>query len=70
MPGDIVLGHQWSMERAKLTEAPLHLSQNCFFHTAFSADTGYGKTVTAERMVYETTRKWHYRAVVLDFGAG
>jgi len=70
MPGDVVLAHQWSTERAELTSAPLRLSRNRFFHTVFAADTGYGKTVAAERLVVETTRKWHYRTVVLDFGAG
>jgi hypothetical protein len=67
---DAVLAHQWSTERAELTEVPLVLSKERFFHTVFGADTGFGKSVAAERLVYETTRKWHYRTVVLDFGAG
>ena len=70
MPGDVVLAHLWSTERAELTAAQLRLSEERFFHTVFAADTGYGKTVAAERLVVETTKKWHYRTVVLDFGAG
>lgn len=70
MPGDVVLAHLWSTERAELTPAQLRLSEERFFHTVFAADTGYGKTVAAERLVVETTRKWRYRTVVLDFGAG
>ncbi len=70
MPGDVILGHQYSTERGELTAAPLRMSQDRFFHTVFAADTGYGKTVAAERLVVETTGKWHFRTVVLDFGAG
>ena len=70
MPGDVILGHQFSTERGELTAAPLRMSQDRFFHTVFAADTGFGKTVAAERLVVETTRKWHFRTVVLDFGAG
>ena len=33
-------------------------------------DTGFGKTVLAERLAYETTLRWHYRTIVLDFGQG
>ncbi|MDR7574457.1 MAG: serine-rich protein [Armatimonadota bacterium] len=70
MPGDVVLGHQFSTERGELTAAPLRMSPDRFFHTVFAADTGFGKTVAAERLVVETTLKWHFRTVVLDFGAG
>jgi len=70
MPGDVVLAHLWSTERAEVTAAPLRINRERFFHTVFAADTGYGKTVAAERLVVETTRQWHYRTVVLDFGAG
>ncbi len=70
MPGEAVLGHQYSTERADLTGVPLRMSEDRFFHTVFAADTGYGKTVAAERLVFETTEQWHYRTVVLDFGAG
>lgn len=33
-------------------------------------DTGFGKSIVAERLAYETTRFCHYRAEVLDFGQG
>jgi hypothetical protein len=70
MEGDVVLGHLWSTETGALTSAQLRLSEDRFFHTAFAADTGYGKTVAAERLALETTRLWKHRTVVLDFGAG
>ena len=46
------------------------LSRERHFHTAFCGDTGYGKSVAAERLAYETTLRWHYRTIVLDFGQG
>ena len=70
MNGDVILGHQVSPETYDLTTAQLKLSQKQHFHTAFMGDTGYGKTVAAERMAYETTIKWRMKTVVLDFGAG
>jgi hypothetical protein len=39
-------------------------------HTAFIGDTGFGKTVAAERLCLETATRWGHRNVVLDFGAG
>lgn len=68
--GDVVLGHQVSPETGDLTRVPLRLSRRQHFHTAFCGDTGYGKSVAAERMVYETTLHWHLRSIVLDFGEG
>jgi len=70
MEGDVILGHQISPETEDLTTAPLKLSQGRHFHTAFMGDTGYGKTVAAERMVFETTLKWGMKTIVLDFGTG
>ena len=70
LPGEVVLGHQVSPETADLTTAPLRLARDRHFHTLFAGDTGFGKSVAAERMVYETTRHWQLRTVVLDFGAG
>jgi hypothetical protein len=70
MPGDVMLAHLWSTETGRLTAAPLRLSEDRMFHTAFASDTGFGKTVAAERLAMETTRLWKYRTVVLDFGAG
>ena len=70
LPGDVVIGHQWSSERGEPTSTPLRLTQERHFHSAFVADTGFGKSVAAERLAYETTLKWHYRTIVLDFGQG
>lgn len=70
MPGDVVLGHLWSVETGALTGAQLKLTPERHFHTAFVGDTGFGKTVSAERLAYETTLRWHYRTIVLDFGQG
>lgn len=70
MPGDVVLGWQWSSETGQLTQTPLRLTPERHFHTAFCGDTGFGKSVAAERLACETTRQWHFRTVVLDFGQG
>ena len=70
MPGDAVLGHLYSTERGEQTNAPLRLAEDRHFHTIFAADTGYGKTIAAERLAVEVVNQWHHRAVVLDFGAG
>lgn len=70
MPGDVTLGHQWSSETGELTKALLNISPDRHFHTAFVGDTGFGKSIAAERMALETTRQWHYRSIVLDFGQG
>jgi hypothetical protein len=70
MPGDVVLAHLCSTETGRLTAAQLRLSEDRMFHFAFASDTGYGKTVAAERLALETTKYWHYRTIVLDFGAG
>jgi len=70
MPGDVILGRQWSSELAEITPMPLRLSLERHFHTAFCGDTGFGKSVSAERMAYETTLHWHYRTIILDFGQG
>jgi hypothetical protein len=70
MRGDVILAKQWSSELAEITRMPLRLSLERHFHTAFCGDTGFGKSVSAERLAYETTLKWHYRTIVLDFGQG
>ena len=70
MEGDVILGHQVSPETYDLTTASLKLARKRHFHTAFVGDTGYGKSVAAVRMVYETTLKWKMKTIVLDFGAG
>jgi hypothetical protein len=68
--GEVVLGHLVSPETGDLTNVPLRLSRERHFHTAFCGDTGYGKSVAAERLVYETTLHWKLKTIVLDFGAG
>jgi len=70
MPGGALLGMQYSTEIGELTETPLLLARDRHFHTAFIGDTGFGKSVAAERLAYETTLKWGYRTIVLDFGQG
>ena len=70
MPGDLTLARQWSSETGLLTGTFLKLDRDRHFHTAFVGDTGYGKSIAAERLAYETTRFWHYRTIVLDFGQG
>jgi len=70
MEGDVVLGHFISYETGQVTDAPVRLSRDKMANWAFAADTGYGKSVAAERLVLETTRQWRIRSVVLDFGAG
>ena len=70
MPGEVSLARQYSTERGVLSEQLLRLSPERHFHTAIAGDTGFGKSVTAERLAYETTRAWHYRTIILDFGQG
>jgi hypothetical protein len=63
----VALAHQYSTERGRLTESILCLAPERHFHTAFVGDTGFGKSVAAERLAYV---RWHYRTIVLDFGQG
>ena len=70
MPGDVVLGHQYSPETGDLTPAQVRLDLNTIMHTMAAGDTGFGKSVAMIRMAYETTLHWKTRTVVLDFGAG
>ena len=70
LPGEVILGHQFSPETADLTTAPVRLDEARLMHTMFAGDTGFGKSVAAIRWAYETTLHWHLRTVVLDFGAG
>jgi hypothetical protein len=70
IPGNITLARQWSSETGLLTDTFLKLVPDRHFHTAFVGDTGFGKSIAAERLAYETTRFWHYRTIVLDFGQG
>ncbi len=70
MPGEVVLGKQFSVETGSLTGALLRLSRDRHFHTAFVGDTGFGKTVAAETLAQGSTLSWHYRTIILDFGQG
>jgi DNA helicase HerA-like ATPase len=66
----ITIGLQYSTERGQLTDTLLRMTPERHFHTALIGDTGSGKSVTAERLAYESTRAWKYRTIVLDFGQG
>ncbi|MGB7540359.1 MAG: serine-rich protein [Anaerolineales bacterium] len=66
----IVIGHQYSPETGDLTDVPVYITRERMFHMLFAGDTGYGKSVLAERVVYESVVKWKLRTMVLDFGAG
>ena len=70
MPGDVVLGHQYSPETGDLTSAQVRINPDTLMHTMAAGDTGFGKSVAMIRMAYETTLHWKMRTVVLDFGAG
>ena len=70
MEGEVVLGHQFSPETGRLTNAPVRFDPWAFMHFLFAANSGYGKTVGAERLVYELGRKLGFQEVVLDFGFG
>jgi len=70
MPGEVLMGHQFSPETGDLTHASVKLARDRFVHMMFAGATGYGKSVGAERLAYEIVRKWGMRVVVLDFGAG
>ena len=70
MPGEVLLGHQFSPETGDLTNAAVNLTLKRFMHTMFAGATGFGKSVGAERFAYETVLNWDMRVVVLDFGAG
>ena len=66
----ITIALQYSTERGQITDTPLCMKPERHFHTALIGDTGSGKSVTAERLAYESTRTWKYRTIVLDFGQG
>ena len=66
----IQIGLQHSTERGQLTDTMLRMTPQRHFHTALIGDTGSGKSVTAERLAYESTHEWKYRTIVLDFGQG
>jgi hypothetical protein len=68
MKGELILGHQYSPQTSDLTTAMVRLDKPRLMHTVFSGNTGYGKTVAAERMALEMSSRWDMRIMVLDFG--
>jgi hypothetical protein len=68
--GEVVLGHYISPETLDLTNAPVRLDKSHLMHTLFAANTGFGKSVAAMRIIREIVAKWNMRCVVLDFGLG
>ena len=68
--GEVILGHYISPETLDITSAPVRLDKSRLMHTMFAANTGFGKSVAAMRMVREMAVKWEMRCVVLDFGLG
>lgn len=70
MDGEVVLGHLFSPETGLLTKAQVRFSPWAFMHFLFAANSGYGKSVGAERLVYELARNLGFQVVVLDFGFG
>lgn len=72
MPGRMILGHQYSYERSteKPTAYPLRLARELMSNWAFCADTRMGKSVAAERLVFELVTQEGFRVVVMDYGAG
>ncbi|MGC8946363.1 MAG: serine-rich protein [Anaerolineae bacterium] len=72
MPGRVVLGHQYSYERSteKPTDVPVRMARELMANWAFCADTRMGKSVAAERLVFELVMQEGFRVVVMDYGAG
>ncbi len=72
MPGKVTLGHQYSYERStgKPTDEPVRLARELMSNWGFCADTRMGKSVAAERLVYELVTQENFRVVVMDYGAG
>lgn len=70
LKGEMVLGNLFSVERNELTGALLRMGRNDVANTAICADTGFGKSVMAERSAKEECCELHFRVIVLDFGAG
>jgi len=72
MPGRVVLGHQYSYEVStkEPTGEPVRLARELMSNWAFCADTRMGKSVAAERLVFELVAEEGFRAVVADYGAG
>lgn len=72
MKGPVVLGFQYSYEIStrEPTSEPVRMSLDQMSNWAFCADTRMGKSVAAERLVYELVEHAGFRVVVMDYGAG
>lgn len=72
MQGPVVLGHQYSFEISteRPTQEPVRMRLDQMSNWAFCADTRMGKSVAAERLVYELVQHAGFRVVVMDYGAG
>lgn len=72
MQGPVMLGHQYSYEinTVSPTSEPVRMSLDQMSNWAFCADTRMGKSVAAERLVYELVEHAGFRVVVMDYGAG
>ena len=70
MPGAMAWAQQISTETGRITEALLRVAPERFFHTVFAADTGFGKSVAAERLCVESTVQLKSRTIVLGFAPG
>ena len=70
MQGEVVLGHFVSHETGMLTGIQVRLERRRMSNWGFFADTRFGKSVTAQRLVVEVVQQWRMRAFTLDFGFG
>lgn len=72
MPGEVVLGHQYSVEISldRPTNVPVRLSRERMGNWAVCADTRMGKSVLMEWLSLEVVNQWQFRVIVADFGAG
>jgi hypothetical protein len=69
--GHATLGHLISPETAEVREAAVRLVESQLFaHWLIAADTGLGKSVLGQRLVYEMVKHQRCRVVVCDFAAG
>ena len=69
--GEAMLGRLISPETGEVRHAPVRLTeQQLFPHWLIAADTRFGKTVLAQRLVYSMLRQERCRVIVCDFAAG
>ncbi len=70
--GAAVIGHLYSIETGEVRgQSPIRLTADqLFVNWLFAADTRFGKTVYAQRVVYEMLRQHACRVLVGDFAAG